>query len=535
LLFTATGNVYYFIKKISNEMKRLILIGIFFMGFALRLVAQDYFIKGVNIEGTSSDTGLRIIAEQDGYIISCNALFMNSTFGGIGIVKTDLEGTKLWENTFNSYPDESGATNFIKLPDNAYLITGGTIIPDLNWQDTFIKVSSNGDSLRTTYYGDELRNKVAFSVLDNAGNHLALSTYGVFNEYSHNILLKLDGEGEVTDSYPLADVPSYPYQYSEEMIVLPNGEYVMTLAAESDDIDKIGFIRKTDTIGNTIWQHQLSDYASQVVTLELRLLQNNNFIVAAYQAPNTQTEPWSSNYIRCYNAAGDSLWQHTFWSTDYVRNIQALSVCNNGDIICCGHTGNTSLTGDPTAWMARLSQDGALRWIREYVLWEAGGEVMFLYDLDEDPHGDLVATGFAALPNDAGQWEGQAVLLKVNSEGCFNAACDGNAIVSSFTDLAPPPSTPPTQADYRYFAVWHNQAAATLHLIAANPDWVGTSITQFALYDLQGKAIATQALNRHQAMHQVALPSLPAGIYAYTFSNSKGIVLQRGKVVIIAP
>ncbi len=82
------------------------------------------------------------------------------------------------------------------------------------------------------------------------------------------------------------------------------------------------------------------------------------------------------------------------------------------------------------------------------------------------------------------------------------------------------------------FNCYYNALSAELILTTDEATaWEGN----FALYDLQGKTVATQALNRHQATHQVALPPLPAGIYAYTFSNSKGVVLQRGKVVIIEP
>lgn len=514
-------------------MKKILFIWLLWAIFWGSAKAQDYFIKAVNIDQTSSETGIGIIAEEDGYVIGCAAGFFNSTLGGVGILKTDLQGNKVWENAFHDYPNESGIGNFSKLADNNYLITGGTYKPGLSWQDTFIKVGSNGDSLHTTYFGDSLRNRVAFSTLDNYGNHIVFSTYGIINQYSHNILLKLDTAGQVTHTYPIADVQGYPYQYSEEMIVLPNGEYVLTIAAQDDVTDMLGFIRKVDTTGITIWEHQLNDVTDVGnLTMELALLQNGNFVTAWYEAINAQTAPWGSNSIRCYNEAGDSLWQYTFWSTDYVRNIQALSVCANGDIICCGHTTDYSITGTFTCWMARLSADGELKWIREYVWWEAAEQVMFLYDLDEDPYGDIVATGFAARPNDEGIMEGQVALLKVNSEGCLSVDCNDTIIVHSFTSIAPAVA-PPVRGDYKAFAVLYDPLAARLHLVAADLGLVGTYINHFTLYDLSGRVVATQALMPHQADHQIDLSALPVGIYAYAFADRLGGVVQRGKVAVV--
>ena len=519
-------------------MKNILLMGVILMGLCATMQAQDYFIKGINIDQTSSDTGLRIIADETGYTIACGSLFFGNTLGGMGIVRTDLQGNKVWENAFNDSPNESGIGNFSRLADGNYMITGGTYQPGLSWQDTFVKVSSSdGSHLHTTYFGDSLRNTVPFSTLDNYGNHIAFSTYGIVMQYSHNILLKLDTAGQVIHSYPLADIPGYNYQYSEEMIVLPNGEYVLAIATETDTTDWRAFIRKTDSIGTTIWEQPLNDYEVHGgAKAALLLLQDGNFVTNWGEPPNPNTEPWASNFIRCYNPEGGQEWQYTFWSTDYVRNIQGLSLCANGDIICCGHTTNFSITGTFTTWIGRLSPLGELRWIREYVWWDSSSDLMFLYDLDEDPYGDIVATGIAALPNNLGIIDEHAVLLKVNSEGCLSPDCNDSIIVRSIVTGIESPTPPPrthSNNEYRPFAVLYDSAAARLHLIAADLGVVGTAVGHFALYDLSGKVVANQPLVRHQASYQIDLSALPSGIYVYAFTDRLGAVVQRGKVAVL--
>ena len=79
-----------------------------------------------------------------------------------------------------------------------------------------------------------------------------------------------------------------------------------------------------------------------------------------------------------------------------------------------------------------LFRSGELVWLREYVYWEAEASAMLLYALTEDPYGDIIATGFAAGPNENGVLDAQAVLLKVNNMGCFgNGGCNDTTIVSS--------------------------------------------------------------------------------------------------------
>ena len=86
--------------------------------------AQDYFIKTININETSSDNGFNVIADETGYMVMCGSLFNGNTSSGVGIFKTDLQGDKILENAFSTALD-THAYDFLKMTN----ITLGYNIP----------------------------------------------------------------------------------------------------------------------------------------------------------------------------------------------------------------------------------------------------------------------------------------------------------------------------------------------------------------------------------------------------------------------
>ncbi len=329
----------------------------------------------------------------------------------------------------------------------------------------------------------------------------------------------------------IPDVEGYTYNGSEEIILLPTQEYILGIGAQNEPNKIYGYLRKTDTIGNTIWEQAINDVSMGVANMHLASLKNGNFAVSWGVRLGGATEDRGSFFVRCFNEAGDSLWQYTFASVDYIRNIQDLHVCANGDIIGCGYT----LEAYPeylTGWIFRLSENGELIWSREFVYWEALGHFMPLYAVTEDPYGDIVATGYANRPDpETGFWKGQAVLLKVNSMGCLGeGGCNDTTIVHSVvTGIEAPDnggtgsvaSSSPVKAawlGYGEMAVFYNlpaSPAAKLHL-----------------YDIQGRHITTQSLPPYDIFTPLQTPPLPPGIYLYT-AEQGCVVVARGKVAIL--
>jgi hypothetical protein len=509
--------------------------------------AQDYFIKTINITETSSDNGADIIAEEDGYIIRNSCLFNigGNQRGGIGIIKTNLNGDKEWDNAFHFYPyDAAGRGEIVKLPNGNYLISGGRVEEGLSFQDLFTFITTNGGIYRSVVHGDAMDNRAANSLL--RANKI-ISFTGIkqpntgLEVYNNTLLITMDTTGIILREDTLQNIVGYPTNGSEDITLLPTNEYVLGIGAQNEANKVYGYIRKTDTIGTTLWEKKLSNVASSVAPIHLATLQNGNFVVSWIELLGGETENRGSYFVRCYNAAGDSVWQHTFLSVDYGRNIQDLHVCSNGDIIGCGYTGNFSITGNPTSWLFRLSPQGELVWLREYAYWQAIGNTMLLYGITEDPYGDIIATGFAMVYNNLGNVDGQAVLLKVNNMGCFgNGGCNDTTIVSSVvTGIVASPLPPPKEGGHILplegglegrLWVYPNPANDIVSVLTLQ-EWLPPQST-LQIHDMAGRLVkrVTVMPNNH-GFSTFAVTDLPNGLYLLSLS-ADGVRLAQAKMVV---
>ena len=502
--------------------------------------AQDYFIKTININETSSDNGFNVIADETGYMVMCGSLFNGNTSSGVGIFKTDLQGDKILENAFSTALD-THAYDFLKMTNGNFVVSAYTATINDDWQDTFIKVKANGDSLNATYHGGDIRNGSA-SIMTSGNKIIALSSYGIINDYSHLVLMEIDTSLHLLDEYLIEDTENYNFNIAVDITLLPTNEYVLGIGAQNEANKIYGYIRKIDTIGTTLWEKKLSNVASSVAPIHLATLQNGNFVVSWIELLGGETENRGSYFVRCYNAAGDSVWQHTFLSVDYGRNIQDLHVCSNGDIIGCGYTGNFSITGNPTSWLFRLSPQGELRWLREYAYWQAIGNTMLLYGITEDPYGDIIATGFAGVYNNLGNVDGQAVLLKVNNMGCFgNGGCNDTTIVSSVVtgieEASPQP--PPKEGGHILpleggvrggLWVYPNPTNDILSVLTPQEWLPPQSILQ--IHDMAGRLVKTiTVIPNNHGFSTFAVTDLPNGLYILNLS-ADGVRLAQAKMVV---
>ncbi|OWY25320.1 hypothetical protein BVG80_03070 [Sphingobacteriales bacterium TSM_CSM] len=364
------------------------------------------------------------------------------------------------------------------------------------------------------------------------GKIVAATSYGIVNQYTRSVLLKLDTSLQITATYELENVNDFNFSMPADLLLLPTQEYILGIGAQNEPNKIYGYLRKTDTTGNTIWEQPINDVATSTAPIHLARLQDGDFVVSWIALLGGLTENRGSCFVRRYNSSGDIIWQYTFEAIGYGRNIQDLYVCANGDIIGCGYTGNFSLTGNPTSWIFRLSPQGELIWMREYVYWESLAQFMLLYAVTEDPHGDIIATGYANRPDPVtGIWKGQAVLLKVNSMGCFGEdGCNDTTIVHSVVtgiDTPPPPQSGSAVAISPVKVSWLGYGElAVFYNLPASP------AAQLHLYDIHGRHITTQTLPPYDIVFPLRTPPLPPGIYLYT-AEQGGAVVARGKVAVV--
>ncbi|QQS28781.1 MAG: hypothetical protein IPM47_18350 [Sphingobacteriales bacterium] len=489
--------------------------------------AQEYYIKTVSVENTVSDNGLDIIADEEGYVVLCGSV------GGTGFFKVDFDGVEIWQNYFNFPPYEPGVTGLLQLPNENYLLSGAVVQSGMLYQDLFTFVNKNGEIYRHVLHGDTMDNRAPYSISrDNQiVSYTSITPPGIgLEQYNYTLLLTMDTIGTVHRRDTIINIEGFPRCGSVDLLLLPTQEYILGIGAQNEPDKIYGYLRKTDTIGNTIWEQAINNVGLALPPIHLALLQNGHFVASWVDLLGGATENRGSYFVRSYDTDGNIDWQYTFVSNDYGRNIQDLYVCANGDIIGCGYTGNFEITGNPTCWIFRLSPQGELIWMREYIYWESLAQFMLLYAVTEDPYGDIIATGYANRPDpETGFWKGQAVLLKVNAMGCFGeGGCTDTTIVHSVVTgmetpnngsvAASPPPVKVAWLGYGEMAVFYNLPAAPA--------------AQLHLYDIQGRHIATQTLPPYDIFTPLQTPPLPPGVYLYA-AEQGGMIVARGKAAVV--
>ncbi len=132
------------------------------------IYSQNYYLKTTTITSSSADNGLDIISDEEGYTIRSGSIFLNVGVAGIGIIRTSLERDKLWENSVNFSPYESGSNNMIALENRNYIVSGGRVEDSLNFQYLYTVVNASGDIVRNATHGDELDNRTPFIISRNS-------------------------------------------------------------------------------------------------------------------------------------------------------------------------------------------------------------------------------------------------------------------------------------------------------------------------------------------------------------------------------
>ena len=127
----------------------------------LNIHAQQGFMKSY-VFGNFHGGG--VIYNDDAYMIIGGTGFGNCPDNSatcMDVLQTDLDGNLNWQQRFN-YPNEQffPELNGIKiLNDSTYIIAGNSTYLETSWQNFFLQINHNGDSLQLIEYGNEFRDK----------------------------------------------------------------------------------------------------------------------------------------------------------------------------------------------------------------------------------------------------------------------------------------------------------------------------------------------------------------------------------------
>jgi hypothetical protein len=286
--------------------------------------------------GSQNDYAYTIIQTNDGgYMIAGNSnsndnqVSINKGLLDGWVVKLDALGTIEWEKTFGGTNIEY-INSILQTTDNGYIFVGHTYSNDGdvtqnqgNCDAWIVKLNPNGIiEWQKTYGGNEVDFLYAIQQTPDGGYISCGQTESSNGDLSINRgisdawVLKLNSIGNITwnSTYGGSSDDSLA-----SIIQTPNGDYIMSGATNSNDIDittnngeSDGWIVKISSIGNLIWQKTLGGSALDGINAMVKTT-DNGFSCIGYA--------FSNNGDVTLNHGSSDLWIIKFAPESLTNNI----------------------------------------------------------------------------------------------------------------------------------------------------------------------------------------------------------------------
>ena len=301
--------------------------------------------------GNAEDQGLSIIQTNDqGYLV----VGISESFGedndlDVYIIRTDVDGTLLWEREIDEGIIEHGYTA-IETEDGGFLIAGD-ILRNVGEQFNayLLKVDKTGKFEWSKSYGDISIPEQAFDICKTDDGGYALIGRRITEDNQEDILvIRVDEDGNELWT------KTYGQEFDEigtAIIGIDDGFWMLGNIKDGDfsngDFDI--YLSKIDLDGNLIWADTILQTEDEEQGLDLILTESQELVFSGFADNGTQA------FIAKYSLNGDSIWhrsaelgqdnQFITLTEDYQHNIVTAGITNFND-------GNTDIL------LAKYSPDG---------------------------------------------------------------------------------------------------------------------------------------------------------------------------------
>lgn len=341
----------------------LFLAGLF---VCLQVNAQGWEIY---FGGNNEDYGHSIIQTQDrGYV---GAGFSES-FGPDGdmdvyVIRTDVDGTKIWENYYDDGFIEHGYS-ITETPDHGFLVVGDIQSAQLSDFNVYLlKINANGQKLWSKQFGGA-GDDVGFRIIPTtvSGGYLIVgSTSSLGNGQRDVFLVKVDDQGN--------QIWAKAYGTSgnddgKSVVEVADGYLVAGSAFNAANGTTDGYLLKVDFNGNELWSKFYGSPTQIDKVNDLVLSADGNVVLTGF------TGATSDGWLLKTDLSGNEVWSKTFGGPlgDEANGILETA---NGDLVVTGVTELSVTNAD--AFLTRFDKDGNQIWTNNvgrgtYLDWAQG-------------------------------------------------------------------------------------------------------------------------------------------------------------------
>jgi hypothetical protein len=443
--------------------------------------------------GTQICTGMAIGADSSIYLLGYN---YSGPLGGVDFMlsKATLAGTVLWTKFLGTPHDDFGASVLL-MPSGNLLLAGTTHDVILSEQVLLIETDTAGNEIGQSTFGTQGIESV-FAATNCIDNGYLITGYQTNSGSNYSYMLKVDSllNEEWTGAYGIGI-----NDYASEGIMRDDNAFYLSsdrrFNTGGGNFDYDVSVLMADSTGAVLWDsvyHEDFQNGCQGIIRSL-----GGHLLTFGETEIFQFSPFDY-FIFATDSNGNLLWRQTFGGPG-TNALFDLIEDPSGNLIGTGYGNSLSNGVDPiNVTILKTDPLGNLLWEREYGF----NSIDIGYIIRPSPDGGYLVAGRATTADDEDFY-----LLKVNSDGLIT---DQPEISSESGKLVLYPN--PASDQFRFRAP--------------------TGIDGVNISDMTGKIVASQHLNAPEgALCTVLLPVLPPGVFLVEL-RSKGGFSGRTLLVI---
>jgi hypothetical protein len=280
-------------------------------------------------------------------------------------------------------------------------------------------------------------------------------------------------------------------------------------------VNNKGYVMKTDSTGNHLWHQFYGTDAPSAWFLAMSRQEGavDNFYHAGQIVINNNND--GIGWAVKTNSAGDIIWDKRINKKGTADCFFAVTSSGQHGVLFAGAPYFPDLQSSH-GWMVKMDENGNEIWNKLYTTSHPEIYDDYLYKVIPMPDGGFTAAGSTFAQDTNGYWTQHAWLLRVDSNGCYDAAC------SEYTAIKP------VEAPKESINVFPNPTPGPIHLIKTSPFPKGTVVT---LSDAAGRVLKTleSPAGKTQQVYQLRGSLLPGVYFIKIYMDG---TVQEKKVVL---
>ncbi len=485
---------------------------------AFALVGQTTFFRTFDVQNHSSDRGWDLLIDEGGFVIATGSLcWENIEPSCTGLIKCDFNGDFLWKRTYEGFI-EAPVNCLLILEDGNYAMTGNVYQGNPGDGVIFLmKIDkTNGDSLWIKYYN---------SPAADASNSLSRLPDGSFVIYAdgnssgdfmnNKSMIKTTSAGDLTFHKDYMD--DFRESLWGNLEVLKNGDLLSGYKVWTwDDNEPWTALTKYDSLGNELWTKRYYK-STNISPPYVRILSDETY--GLFCSRDTFIPgcgcPVYLSFMKI-DTIGTVIGEYEIYRGDYYSYLNNVVLDSDGNILGAGNTYLEEIE-EWAGWLIKISPQGQILWQRFF--WEkslAPGNVFWFEDIEPTPWGGIAISGTISLE----QSDGDAMLLVLDENGCFEPGCDSTIQFLLTT------SSEVVSGQERGMQVFPNPARKEVFLKTNQ-----TGKGELSIFDLTGKMLFRKRIEEYDQKEHFNVSFLLPGVYYLIFQSDEALLYHQRLII----